>query len=603
MSAAASLSMKSIGFRVWGVCLGIVLAACASTKGKLEVAPDFSGTDRGSRVRVPIGTRGIVVSDDRMASAWGAKVLKLGGNAVDAAVATAFHLAVTRPHYASLGGGGFLLYCPEKAPKCSVIDYREIAPRGLTIDSYRPGGKLNPELSQDGALASGVPGVVSGLLTAHGKWGKLPRALLLSEPIRVAREGFPFTSYMETVALERWDALNPEAKRVLGCAKGEQMPTRPCMPGTVFRQPDLANTLERISREGVEGFYAGRTAKLLAGGIRAAGGVLTEQDLSEYHAKEREPLVGSAFGKSIVSMPPPSSGGAILLELLTLTRIVDEKGLLAGGFGSASMLHAVAHAQSIAFADRALYFGDPDFVAVPLASLLEPARLKRRFEETFRPSQKNIPSEPADVRAPEPTETTHFVAADREGNMVSITTTINDNYGSGFIPPGTGVVMNDEMDDFSLEPGVPNLYGLVGGFANAVKPGKRPLSSMSPTIVRSIEGSNLLAIGGAGGPRIPTAVYWALLSRYRFGMSLPDAVAAPRLHHQWKPEWLSVDRYGFGRSELEALTGMGYTVKETAVGARLHALERISEEGEGSGFRTWGAPDPRGEGAAVTETP
>ncbi len=264
------------------------------------------------------------------------------------------------------------------------------------------------------------------------------------------------------------------------------------------------------------------------------------------------------------------------------------------------MLHAVAHAQSIAFADRALYFGDPDFVKVPVATLLDPARLRRRFEETFRGAQKNIPAEPVDVPGSEPTETTHFVAADREGNMVSITTTINDNYGSGFIPPGTGIVMNNEMDDFSLEPGVPNLYGLVGGHANAVKPGKRPLSSMSPTIVRDEGGSNLLAIGGAGGPRIPTAVHWALLSRYRFGMSLPDAVAAPRLHHQWKPEWVWVDRHGFGRSELEALVEMGYIVKETPVGARLHALERVPGEG---GYRTWGAPDPRGEGAAIAELP
>ena len=545
-----------------------------------------------SRYQIHLGTRGMVVSDDQEASQWGAEILRRGGNAIDAAVATSFALAVTRPHYASIGGGGFLLYCPHpknNAPaSCQAIDYREKAPSRASHDMYLRDGKANTDLSQNGALASGVPGVPAGLLLALEKYGSLSRKVLLSRPISLAKQGYVFSTHSEEAAAQRWSAMNAEAKKIFGCLKSSKIV--PCPTGAMIHQPDLAKTLELISHFGAKGFYEGPLAKKIVNGIQDAGGILSLDDLSAYRPQLRTPLKGSFQGLEIVAMPPPSSGGAIVLQLLGYAERADRDGAFQNGFDSANMIHAVTHGMALAFSDRAHYFGDPDFVPLPLDKLLSPSYLDQQWK-TFKMNHAALPEGQSKVK--EPMHTTHFSVIDREGNAVAITTTINDNFGSGFVPPGTGIVMNNQMDDFSVQPGVPNLFGLVGNEANSIQPGKRPLSSMSPTIVRDKKGNNLIVIGAAGGPRIITSVFLSLLNRLRFGMSLQDAVAAPRFHQQWTPTSVDVERMGFSPETRAILEKKGYSLNEVPTLGKVHALERLPNG------RTSGAPDPRGEGVAV----
>jgi gamma-glutamyltranspeptidase/glutathione hydrolase len=601
----------------------LLLPACSAPRAAApaaQVAPVTGDAPAGSlagpvskgqsRVEPVVGRRGMVVADDRIAAGIGAETLRHGGNAIDAAVATAFAMSVTRPHYASLGGGGFMVYCPAPdargakpgdasggAKPCEALDYRERAPGAATRDMFVRDGKAVPELSQDGALASGVPGVPAGLLFALERWGKLPRRAALVRAIELARGGIDVSGNTEYAAAVRWKELNPEARRIFGCAgPGQATPAEPCAVGARLRQPELARVLEAISREGAPGFYGGWVARKLVAGIREAGGILTERDLEDYRPRLREPLHGSFAGMDIVAMPPPSAGGGLLLELLGFTERADRAGALADGYGSSRAVHALAHAMALAFADRAELFGDPDFVEVPLARVLAPEYLDARWA-TFRSAAAAIPKGAGIASAPADShlETTHFSVIDAEGNAAAVTTTVNDYFGSGFVPPGTGVVMNDEMDDFSARPGAPNLFGLVGSAANAIAPGKRPLSSMTPTIVRDREGRVRIVIGAAGGPRITTAVFLSLVNRLRFGMSLPDAVAAPRFHEQWKPEELKLERFGFSFETRERLESLGYRVGFAPALARVHALERLPDG------RTWGVPDTRAEGAAVAE--
>jgi gamma-glutamyltranspeptidase/glutathione hydrolase len=548
------------------------------------------GSDRSSRVRPVIGTKGMVVSDDRQASEWGASILRRGGNAIDAAVAVGFMLSVTRPQYGSLGGGGFLVYCPAHKP-CVSLDYRERAPAAATRDMYVKDGKANTDLSQNGAMASGIPGVPAGLLNALEKYGTRGRGELLSEPIQVAKNGFRFTGLQESAAQVRWQHINSAGKSVLGCAENKKL--EPCTVGKVIRQPDLAHVLEAISQKGRDGFYKGWVAKKIVEGIQAEKGLLSLKDLEGYQTVVGVPVETSFQDMEVISMPPPSSGGVALLQMLGYMNRAENAGRLKEGFGSASTLHVEAHAMSLAFADRAEYMGDADFVKVPLTELLSDKYLDSRWA-TFNPLQANPPVS-AGKLTNESQNTTHFSVIDKDGNAVAITTTINEEYGSGFVPPGTGIFMNNEMDDFSAQPGVPNLFGLVGGEANAIAPGKHPLSSMTPTIVRDHRGEARLILGAAGGPRIITSVFNVLMDRYIFGMSLPDAVAAPRIHDQWKPDEIRVETYGFAPDVLRTLQQMGYKVERSPALAKMHALERFPNG------RTWGVADPRGEGAAVAE--
>jgi gamma-glutamyltranspeptidase/glutathione hydrolase len=558
-----------------------------------------------SRYQPIVGTRGMVVSDDRQASEWGAEILRRGGNAIDAAVATAFALSVTRPHYASIGGGGFMLYCPHPdkngAVPCQALDYRERAPAKASRDMYLRDGKADTQLSQDGALASGVPGVTAGLLLALEKYGTMPRSKLLSRPIEIARKGYLFSTHSEDAAAERWSAMNDEAKRIFGCGpKNESknnlpgIPKKACAPGELIKQPDLANVLGEISRLGKKAFYEGPVAKKIVDGLKGQGGIITLKDLADYRPRMRTPLRGTFEGHEIISMPPPSSGGAIVIQLLGYAERADQAGAFKDGYGSVAAIHAIIHGMSHAFADRAFYFGDPDFIKFPLETLISPKYLDEQWK-TFEPGQAALAKGAGKATVNEPQHTTHFSVMDREGNTVAITTTVNNNFGSGFVPPGTGIVMNDEMDDFSTQIGVPNLFGLVGNESNSIAPEKRPLSSMSPTIVRDLKGNNQIAIGAAGGPRIITAVFLSLLNRLRFGMTLSDAVAMPRVHHQWSPSTVYLEKNGFSHETRSMLEDKGYALGEAITLGKVHALERTSNG------RTWGAADPRGEGAAVPE--
>jgi len=519
-------------------------------------------------------------------------------------VATAFALAVTRPQFASLGGGGFLVYCPhpkeDRPASCAVIDYREQAPARAFADMFIREGRARTDLSQNGPLASGVPGVVAGLTLAQTLYGRLPLKDILSRPIALAKDGVVFTGYAEEAAIGRWPAFNAAAKSLFGCGSGAEL--RPCPPGTLIRQPDLARVLKAVSKSGAEGFYEGWVAKAVVDGLSREGGILTLEDMKTYHPKVRQPLSGRFKDFEVVTMPPPSSGGAIILQLLRYAELADAAGAFAEGFGSAPMIHALAHGMALAFADRSRYFGDPDFVKVPLDALLSPDYLEKRWEATYNPERAAAIDAPGDIAPPrEGRQTTAFSAIDAEGNAVSVTTTINDNFGSGFVPPGTGVMMNDEMDDFSIEPGVANLYSLIGGRANEIQPGKRPLSSMSPTIVRDSGGNVRLTLGAMGGPRIITAVFQALLYRLRFGMSIYDAAVAPRLHDQWRPPTLFLEAFGFSPETRKRLAQMGYKIQETTSAQEGHAINQMNALERFPDGRVWGAPDPRGEGAAEAE--
>lgn len=640
---------KSLG--VLNALLGVMAllgAGCASSPVPTITNPQLEPehwngsvlSEQDQRYHPMIGTQGMVVADDPLAAEWGAEILRRGGNAMDAAVATAFAMSVTRPQHSSLGGGGFMTYCPAPQaataivnnkkvatvrkpsaelessrarmprPNCYTLDYREESPAAATRDMFIREGKPRTDLSQNGALASGVPGVTAGLLTALERFGSMPRQKLLTKPIELARQGYRFTSHQESTAVDRWDAFNAESKKLLGCGvKGGTEATAPCPPGTVIRQADLARTLETISRDGAKGFYQGPLAKKLVDGLKASGGIVTLEDLKGYKPHWRAPVMAEYRGMEVISMPPPSAGGTVLLQMLSFMERADQQGMLDEGYGSAKSVHAIAWAMSLAFADRAVHFGDPDHVQVPVAGLLLPAYLDERWK-LFDPSRFVSPQGAGEIVGPdgtravktpllqsaEGTHTTHFSVIDREGNAVAITTTINDDYGSGFIPPGTGVMMNNEMDDFSIQPGVPNLFGLVGAEANAVAPHKRPLSSMSPTIVRDLKSGQVrLVLGAAGGPTITTSVFLTILNRLRFGMSLTDAVHAARVHQQWRPEELKFERQGLSVDTLSRLAARGHKLSSKDSLAKVHAIERFVNG------RTWGVADPRGEGGAAPE--
>ncbi|MEY3903567.1 MAG: hypothetical protein RL189_2873 [Pseudomonadota bacterium] len=540
------------------------------------------------------GARGMVVADDQQAAEWGAEILRKGGNAVDAAVATAFMMAVTRPHYAALGGGGFLVFCPApqngRAADCKVIDFREKAPAAAHRDMYVKNGKADTQISQNGALASGVPGVTAGLLLALEKYGTRGHKQLLSEPIRAAQKGIRFSTNTEHALRGRWSAMNPEGKRIFSCGRE---PAEPCKVGDTLRQPELAGVLDAISKRGRKGFYEGSVAQKLVQGLSAEGGIISLKDLAQYQPAERIPVRGEFQDHEIITMPPPSSGGILLVQLFEYMKRAERQGLLKKGFASVDTLRAQIHAMSLAFADRAEHFGDRDFWPVPVEKLLSAKYLDERWQ-TFQPSKANLP-EGAGFNANEKLQTTHFSVIDAAGNAVAVTETVNGNFGSAFVPQGTGVVMNNQMDDFSTQVGVPNLFGLVGGEANAIAPHKRPLSSMSPTIVRGKDGTVKLVLGAAGGPRIITSVFQTVLNRLQFDMPLVDAVGVARIHHQWKPPSVRYERNGLPQESVEQLRAFGYGIEAGNGLAVVHALERTA-----SG-RVIGVPDPRGEGFAAAE--
>jgi len=510
---------------------------------------------------------GMVVAQESRAARIGIEILDRGGNAVDAAVAVGFALAVTYPRAGNIGGGGFMVIHLAKDNRDTTIDYRETAPAAATKDMFLDAhGEPDPAKSRDSALSIGVPGTVAGLALAHQKYGsgKLPLAELIAPAIRLAQQGF-------LVEDDTADSLPGAAKRLARwpSAAGIYLKNggQPLQAGDRLIQFDLADTLQSIATQGPRAFYQGRTASQIAAAVQKAGGIITKDDLANYHAVERAVVRGSYRGYSIVSMPPPSSGGVHLIEMLNILEGYDLAKL---GRGAPS-LHLLIEAMKRAYADRAVFMGDPDAVTMPIAGLTSKkyaAALRASIGERATPSADIRPGKPADF---EGQNTTHVSVIDRDGNAVSNTTTLNFSYGLGLVADGTGVLLNNELDDFTAKPGTANAYGLVGFNANLPGPGKRPLSSMAPTIVLK-DGKPYLITGSPGGSRIISAVLQVIVNAIDFHMPIAEAVSAPRLHHQWQPEEVFAEP-DFSPDLLDALERRSHRIVATQPHTSANSIE------------------------------
>jgi gamma-glutamyltranspeptidase/glutathione hydrolase len=546
-----------------------------------------------SPARAATGTHGMVAADHRLASQAGVEMLQHGGNAVDAAVATAFALGVVNPSSCGAGGGGFMLIYLGQSGGAVALDYRETAPAAATRDMFVRNGHAVPALSLRGGLAVAVPGEIAGLAEALRRYGTLPLSTVMQPAIRYARDGFAAEKHLaeEMAAAAAGLRADPVLARNFLHRDGS-----PLRAGETVREPELAATLQRVADAGPDAFYHGAVAERIASSVRAAGGVLSDSDLAEYRPRWRLPLWGKHGGAQVITMPPPSSGGGVLLEILDILRH-DDLGRL--GRDSPQYVHLVAEAMQHAFADRAQFYGDPDFVHVPLAELLAPANtaaLRRRISptRTFLPSAygSRIDGHAAGRHAAAAADagTSHFSVMDAAGNAVACTATINTAFGSMVVAGDTGIILNNEMDDFSAQPGAPNVYGLIGNEANAIAPRKRPLSSMSPTIVTR-GGQAILALGGSGGPLIISATTEVLLDVLDFNMDAAAAVAAPRFHDQWTPAVLVLEPEIWDASG-EALARYGYVVKEITDMGAVQVIKRSAGVFEG-------ASDPRKGGESA----
>lgn len=513
--------------------------------------------DYATRFVPEVATRGIVSGSERLATEAGLKMLKRGGNAVDAAVATGFALAVTLPRAGNLGGGGFMLVHLAEGDKQIFIDYREIAPMSASRDMFlSEDGSVDVEKSYYSASSAGVPGTVAGMIHALEQYGTLDLATVIQPAIDLAEQGFdvPAALHLNLRSAQSRLSQNPEANRIYLQGNGE-----PPAIGTRFKQPDLAATLKRIKTQGAKGFYEGTTAELIVAEMNKSGGIMTLADLAGYRAVERLPVRGSFRNFEIVSAPPPSSGGIHLLQILKLLEPFE---LMAMGHNSAGYIHHLSEAMKLAYADRSKYLGDPDRTVIPVAELTSDEYLSKR--RALIKSDVATPSEavmPGEIAMPESRDTTHYSVADQFGNVVSNTYTINFSYGSGIVVPGTGMLLNNEMDDFTAKPGFPNGYGLIQGEANSVSPGRKPLSSMTPTIVFK-DGAPWLATGSPGGSFIITAVAQQLLNLMVFDMSLGMATSSPRIHHQWLPDE-TVTEPGISEDSIRILEASRHQIERT----------------------------------------
>jgi gamma-glutamyltranspeptidase / glutathione hydrolase len=544
--------------------------------------------------REPVRARhGMVASTNEVASHVGVDIMKRGGNAVDAAIAVAFALAVTHPAAGNLGGGGFMMI-RLKDGKTTAIDYREMAPAAAHRNVYldKNGNLIEGEGgSLVGYRAAGVPGTVRGMELALKKYGsgKLSWAQLVEPARRLAADGFAVTYSLARSLHGSREYLEqyPETKRIY--LKGGNFYNE----GEIFRQPELAATFARLQRSGPNEFYEGETARLIIADMKRNNGLMTMEDLRGYVAKERTPLRGTYRGHEIISMPPPSSGGAVLIQMLNILEGFDLQKMEAN---SSERYHLMAESMRRAFADRAEYMGDSDFVKVPIAGLID-----KSYAATLRRTiNSDRASTSAEVRAGRPAgyeseETTHFTVVDAEGNAVANTYTLNNSYGSAAVAKGTGLLLNDEMDDFAAKPGTPNLYGLIQGERNAVAPRKRPLSAMTPTIVLRKDGSLWFTVGSPGGPTIINTVLCIITNVIDYEMNIQQAIDFPRIHHQWLPDELVGEPFGLSGDTQRALTSRGHTLAKLRY---LGDAEGIMIE-EKTGVRL-GATDPRrSDGQAV----
>ena len=501
-----------------------------------------------------IARNGMVVGPEQLAAEVGAQILRQGGNAIDAAVATGFALAVTYPRAGNLAGGGFMLIHLADDDRETLIDYRETAPAAASRDMFLDNeGNLDKQREYFSLQSAGVPGTVAGMLYALEKYGTLTREQALAPAIALARDGIPvsYSLFFEISASAQNLRKNPAAERQFFQPDGSAYAV-----GDIWRQPDLAWTLSEISEEGINGFYGGEVAQLITTEMESGGGLITAQDLADYRVVERQPVRGTYKDFEIVSTPPPSSGGVHIVQMLNILEGYD---LQAMGHNSAAYVHHLAESMKLAYADRSLYLADPDFVDVPVTQLIDKAyaeQQRQRIDSNVATPSVDIA--PGQLLGSESTETTHYSVADRFGNVVSNTYTLNFSFGSNIVVPGTGMLLNNEMADFASSPDSANAFGLVQGEANKIEPGKRPLSSMSPTIVFRA-GEPWLATGSPGGSVIISTVLQTTLNAMVFDMNIATAAAEPRMHHQWMPDVLKMEE-GFSLDTARLLQAMGQNV-------------------------------------------
>ena len=540
-----------------GLFLGILILTRCSVKPEKKAAGYIEGSDI-------ITDSGAVVSAHPQSSRIGLTILKKGGNAIDAAIATEFALAVCHPEAGNIGGGGFMLIRTSDG-KTDVIDYREKAPSGSSRDMYLDkSGNVIPGSSTDTHLSSGVPGTVDGMLKAHSKYGKLPFNELIQPAIDLAEHGFPVT-------MRQASDLNSNRKTFIerNSIKTAFVKDSLWREGDTLIQPNLAETLKRIRDYGRDGFYTGKTAHYIIKEMKRGNGIISEQDLLDYKSVSRQSISTEYKGYKIITVPPPSSGGIILIQLLKMT---EPYSLKEWGFHSPRAIHLITEAERRAFADRSEFAGDPDYVNVPEKELLSAKYLHERmksFNENHATSSQELgPGSPGKYISE---ETTHYSVVDAMGNAVAATTTLNNTFGNSIVADSAGFLLNDEMDDFSVKPGFPNMYGLVGGEANSIKPGKRMLSSMTPTIVEK-KGKLLLVLGSPGGSTIPTTVFQVVINVLEYGLSIDKAVDAGRFHHQWYPDWISFEKNAIDSLVSDKLQEMGHSLKERQAIGSVNAI-------------------------------
>lgn len=585
LSALALLAVLLPGCRVTADAPQSIAAAAPASAA--VAAPGDATAARIVRAR-----HGVVTSRSLIASSVGVDVMRQGGNAIDAAVATGFALAVTYPSAGNLGGGGFMVI---RLADGTVItnDHREVAPAAATRDMYLGAdGKPVPGRSTRTHLAVGVPGTVDGLLDVLARYGRLTRQQVLAPAIRLARDGFPLTQDLATQFNEERVAMAALPQSLAVFAKPDGTPWA---AGDVWKQPDLANTLQRISDLGRDGFYAGPVAEGIVAEMRRGNGLISLDDLRGYRAKYREAIHGTYRGYDVWTMPPPSSGGTLLVQMLNMLEAYDVRGL---GRGSPALLHLMIEAERRAYADRAEHLGDPDFHPVPVARLTDKAYARERMADVD-PRRATPSSAVGAGRIPyESPQTTHASIVDGEGNAVAYTTTLNLAYGSKIIAEGTGVLLNNEMDDFSAKPDTPNSFGLLGRVANEIQPGKRMLSSMTPTIIT--RGGKLeLVTGSPGGSTIITTVLQVVLNSLDHGLDVGAAVASPRFHHQWQPDRVVVEPDAVSAAAMAELAAMGHVLVPLPFAGGIgdaNSVRVLHGEDEGELQATH---DPRNDGGAA----
>jgi gamma-glutamyltranspeptidase/glutathione hydrolase len=531
-----------------------------------------------------IATRGAVVSAHPLASQAGLAVLQQGGNAIDAAIATQLALAVVYPNAGNLGGGGFMV-AQLKNGKQLALDYREKAPAKAHRDMYlEADGRANTDKSQAGHLSSGVPGTIAGLFAAH-RHAKLPFATLIAPAIELAEKGFVITAGEARGLNNLQGDLKKYNTQTPVFVKDSEWKA-----GDTLIQTDLANTLKRIRDYGQAGFYEGKTADLIVAEMQRGGGLITKEDLKAYTAKYRDPHVFQYKEYTVVGMPMPSSGGVLLHQML---KMIEDRPIAAMGFQSPGSVQLMTEVMRRAYADRAAHMGDADFYKVPVQQITSAAYLQERMKSytNDRPTPSNE-LQPGTAMGTESEETTHLSVIDQEGNAVAVTTTLNNSYGSRTVVGGAGFLLNDEMDDFSIKPGVPNMFGAVGGEANSIQPGKRMLSSMAPTLVLK-NGKPYIVVGTPGGTTIPTQIFQTLVNILEFGMSAQDAVYKSKFHHQWLPDELVTEK-GFSETTKAALQKMGYVFGKERGGIGRTELIMVRSDGT---FEA--VADRRGDDAAA----